>query len=191
MRKIGRQVAALGVLAGVTLLATAPSAFAQGTQSPEGIGIEATGLIPVPATPNATSSDPDPASVASVGVAGILTADAVYAKVNGNTTTAGVAGISALSILSLGISANAISSTCTANANGTFTESASIADLEVLGLHVPLNPAPNTTLSIPGLITVILNQQVAGPTSGSKTVTAVVLELPLGEDIDIASSTCG
>jgi len=80
MRKIGRQVAALGVLAGVTLLATAPSAFAQGTQSPEGVGIEATGLIPVPATPDATSSDPDPASVASVGVAGILTADAVYAK---------------------------------------------------------------------------------------------------------------
>lgn len=170
------------------LLIGAQGASAQ-TVSPEGIGIEATGpILTVTPTPDATAANPGPANTASVGIPGILTANVISAAVNGNTTTAGVAGLTALG--TLGITAGAISSTCTANADGTFTRRADLADLAITGLTIPVNPGPNTTLGIPGVLSVTLNQRVAGPVTGSVTVNALVITA-LGETITIGSSTCG
>lgn len=183
----------LGALTAAALLVAVPAALAApATTSPEGIGIEATGAVTVAPTPDATSANPTPAPVASVGVPGILTANAVTASVSGNTTTAGVAGLTAIPGAPVAVSSGAISTTCTANSDGTFTESSSIANLAIAGVTIPANPAPNTTLAIPLVGSVTLNEQVAGPTAGSVTVTAVHLHFNVpSQDIYIASSTCG
>lgn len=167
------------------MLTAAQGASAQ-TVSPEGIGLEASGLLAtVGATPDATAATPDPTSVATVN-AGIVTANVVSASVNGNTTVAGVAGLTALGLS--GVSAGAISSSCTANADGSFTESATIVGLNIPGLTT-IDGTPGVNTSLLGG-TVLLNQHTTGPVAGSETVNAVVITL-LGETVTIGSSTCG
>ncbi|HET7018784.1 MAG TPA: choice-of-anchor P family protein [Streptosporangiaceae bacterium] len=190
-------------MAGSLVLAATPAAFAApSTQSPEGIGIAATGLATVAPTPDATTATPNPSSVATVTVAGILNANVVSAQVSGNTTTAGVTSLDTTGLVGalLGtISAGVITSTCTANANGTFTESANVANLNILGATFNGTPGMNTSLGVTLPIgitaaTVTLNEQVAGPVVGSVTVNAVHIHfttLVATEDIYIASSTCG
>lgn len=187
----------VGALTAAILLVGVPDAMAApSTTSPEGIGIQSTGAVTVGPTPDATASNPSPNCVASVGVPPLVTANSVCAAVNGNTTTASVAGLTALSGSPVPVSSGAISSTCTANSDGSFNESSSIANLAIDGLTIPANPGPNTTLAIPAVGSVTLNEQVAGPTNGSVTVTAVHIHLNAtlltgAQDIYIASSTCG
>jgi len=95
---------------------------------------------------------------------GWVSADAAVASISG--------GISGVLTIDLG----AITSECRSDLDGQ-TGSASIAggSISVLGypaLKIPLNPAPNTTLSIPGVIDIVLNKQVVNP-DGSLTVTAL------------------
>jgi hypothetical protein len=191
VRNIYKRGAVVGAVSGALMLAAAQSALAAPTQSPEGIGLYASGLMSVSNTPDATSANPNPGSVATVG-AGILTANAVTAQVNGNTTTAGTAGLSALG-LGPAISAGAISSSCTANSDGTFTRTSNVANLVIAGSPIATaNAAPNTTVNVPLVGTVIVNQQVAGPTPGSVTVNALVINGSLlNQNVTIASSTCG
>jgi hypothetical protein len=152
--------------------------------------------------PDATTGNPNPSSIASVTVAGILNANVVTAQVSGNTTTAGVTSLDTNGIVGalLGaISAGVVTSTCTANSNGTFTESASVANLSILGATFNGTPGANTSLGVTLPIgitaaTVTLNEQVAGPVVGSQTVNAIHIHfttLVASEDIYIASSTCG
>lgn len=172
------------------MLLAATQGASAATETPEGIGIQATGtLLTVAPTPVADLATPAPASVATVN-AGLVTATAVTAHINGNRTTAGVASLTALA--GTGISAGALSSTCTANANGSFTEASNTATVAVLGVTIPVNPAPNTTVTIPLVGSIILNQQIAGPVAGSVTVNALVINATiLGETVTVASSTCG
>jgi hypothetical protein len=192
LRKLDKYGTVVGAMTGAMLLALAQGAMAQSTQSPEGFGVEATGPASVPPTPEATATDPTPPSLASVDVPGTLAVNTAFAQVSRNTTIAGVAGVTALSGAPVAVSSDLLDSACTANPDGTFTESASLVHLTIPGLTIPANPAPNTTLSIPGVVTAILNQQVAGPIAGSQTVNALVLHFPAtGEDIYLGSSTCG
>jgi hypothetical protein len=189
VRKIYKRGTVLGALAGAMLLAGAQGAMAQ-TESPEGIGIEASGVLAITPAPVADSATPNPGSVAAVPIAPLLTANVVSAQVSGNTTTAGVASLTALG--GTGISAGAISSSCTANSDGSFTETSNLANLVIPGLTIPVNPGPNTGLTLTGVLSIVLNQQVAGPASvpGSRTVNALVITTPV-ETITIGSSTCG
>jgi hypothetical protein len=203
-KKITRGII-LAAMAGSLVLAATPAAFAApSTQSPEGIGIAASGtLLTVAPTPDATTATPNPGSVATVTVAGILNANVVSAQVAGNTTTAGVTSLDTTGILGalLGaISAGVVTSTCTANSNGTFTEGATVANLNILGATFNGTPGVNTALVVTLPIgitsaTVTLNEQVnPGPVAGSRTVNAIHIHLATliaSEDIYIASSTCG
>lgn len=95
---------------------------------------------------------------------GWISADAAVASISG--------GLSGVLTLDLG----AITSECRSDLDGQ-TGSSSIAggSISVLGypaLKIPVNPAPNTTLSIPGVLDVVLNKQVVNP-DGSLTVTAL------------------
>jgi hypothetical protein len=194
VREIYKRGTVLGALAGAMLLASAQGAMAatEPTTSPEGFGIQAVGtLVTVPAQPIATSTTRNPPNVATVA-AGLLTANAVFANVSadGNTVNAGAAGLSALGV---GIvEAGAVSSTCAATANG-INESVDIAGLTVGGVPVvTTNVAPNTTINLPLIGTLVLNQQVAGPVTGSQTVNALVIDATLlNETIIVGSSTCG
>jgi hypothetical protein len=192
VRKIYKQGTVLGTLAAAMLLATATGAMAatEPTQSPEGFGIQATGLLGVTAQPIATAATPTPSCVATVG-ASILTANAVCAAVNGNQTTAAVGGLSALGLGSA-ISAGAITSSCIANSNGTFTLASNVAGLTIGGVaFADANATPNDTITIPLVGSITFNQQVIpGPVTGSETVNALVINIA-GENITLASATCG
>lgn len=202
-RKITRGLIVTAMAGSLVLGATSAAFAAPSTQSPEGIGIAASGtLLSVAPTPDATTVNPNPGSVATVTIAGILNANAVTAQVSGNTTTAGVTSLDTGGLIGplLGaISAGVITSTCTANSNGTFTESANVANLSILGATFNGTPAPNTALGVTlpigiAAATVTLNEQVAGPVVGSVTVNAIHIHLATliaSEDIYIASSTCG
>jgi hypothetical protein len=184
----------LAALAGTALVATAPAAFAQ-TTSPEAFGIEATGALGIPPTPDATIATPNPANVASVGIPTILTAGTLSASVTSNTATAAVQSLgvgSGIPILAA-LTASAITSSCLAQSDGTFVRTASIAGLSVAGTTLATGPiAPNTLFLTTALATVTLNEQQAGPITGSEEVNAIQIKvLGTAETINIASSTCG
>lgn len=75
----------------------------------------------------------------------------------------------------LSVNLKEISSSCRSDASG-ITGGSIIkgGSITVLGksIAIPLNPAPNTSIGIPGLLEVILNEQVKNP-DGSLTVTAI------------------
>ncbi|HXW43299.1 MAG TPA: choice-of-anchor P family protein [Streptosporangiaceae bacterium] len=210
MRRILRGGLVISALAGTFLLAAAPAVMAEpSTQSPEGIGIEAngtgTGFVTISSTPDATSTTPSPSSVGEVTVGAILNAHTLNAAVSGNTTTASVQSLDTTGLTPLlgAISAGVITSSCTANSGGGFTETATVAGLSILGgSFTSGTPTVNDVLTLnPTLlpegitsVTVTLNEQVTGPVTGSETVNAVHIAIvtPLEtQDIYIASSTCG
>lgn len=185
----------LAALAGTALVATAPAAFAQ-TTSPEAFGIEGTGLLGVAPTPDATLATPNPANVATVTVPGILNTGVLSASVTTNSATASVAGLNTTGLLTplLGIiTATAVTSSCLANADGTFVRTASVVGGSIAGTPIPaVIPANDAFLTIPLVATITLNQQVAGPITGSEEVNAIHIALLGGtEVVNIASSTCG
>jgi hypothetical protein len=185
----------LAALAGTALVATAPAAFAQ-TTSPEAFGIEGTGLLGIAPTPDATLTTPNPADVASVGIPLILTAGTLSASVTSNSATAAVQTLTSplLTPLLGVISGTAISSSCLANADGSFVRTSTIASLSISGTTLAPGtiPANDAFLTLPGVATIVLNQQTAGPITGSEEVNAIhITLLGTGEVINIASSTCG
>jgi hypothetical protein len=186
----------LAALAGTAFAATAPAAFAQ-TTSPEAFGIEGTGLLGIAPTPDATLATPNPTNVASISIPLIVNAGTLSASVTSNSATAAVQSLNTTGIITplLGIvSATAVSSSCLANADGSFVESTTIASLSVADTTLTPGtiPANDAFLSIPLVANITLNQQVAGPITGSVTVNAIhIALLGTGEEINIASSTCG
>jgi hypothetical protein len=186
----------LAALAGTALVATAPAAFAQ-TTSPEAFGIEGTGLLGIAPTPDATLSNPNPANVASVDIPLILDAGTLSASVTSNSATAAVQGLATTGIVTplLGtVSATAVSSSCLANADGSFVRTTTIAALSIGGTTLAPGtiPANDVFLTLPGVATITLNYQVPGPITGSESVDAIhIALLGSGEIINIADSTCG
>lgn len=197
MRHSIRRGLVLAALAGTAFAATAPAAFAQ-TTSPEAFGIEGTGLLGIAPTPDATLGNPNPASVASLSIPLILNAGTLSASVTTNSASAAVQNLNTTGIVTplLGvISATAVSSSCLVNADGSFVESATIATLSIgsTTLAPGTIPVNDNFLTIPGVAKITLNQQVNGPVTGSQTVNAIHIALlgTTGEEINIASSTCG
>jgi hypothetical protein len=192
-----RRALVLTALAGTALVAVAPAAFAQ-TTSPEAFAIEGTGALGVAPTPDATLADPNPANVVTITIPGIVTAGTLSASVTSNSATATVANLGTTGILTplLGvISATAVTSSCLANADGSFVRTTTIGSLDIAGTTLAPGtiPANDAFLTIPLVATVTLNQQVAGPITGSESVNAINISLLGGalEEINVASSTCG
>ncbi len=82
-----------------------------------------------------------------------------------------------LSMLGGVIAANEIHAVVTSTATttgATSANSSSFSGLTVAGLPVNSSPTPNTSLTLPGLGSVILNEQ-SGPTNGAKTTTIGVI----------------
>lgn len=100
------------------------------------------------------------------------------------------------------LSADAIYAECTASSTGAPTGRATLVDANVFLLGAPLPitlataPAPNQGLTVPGIATLVLNEQITNP-DGSLTVNALHLTLlptALGAsalDVVIGSVTCG
>jgi hypothetical protein len=177
------------------LLAVSPAALAQATVSPEGFGMDSTRAPVVAPTPLANPTTPAPANVPSATASGVVTATVLSAGVSTNQAHASVAGLNTSGMLlpAFGTitTGGATTASCVANSNGTFTLASSVTNLSVGGTTFNGAAAANHVLvnNLDGKV--ILNEQGAGPVTGSETVTAIDFQPLLGGDIYIASATCG
>lgn len=196
--RLRKLVIALGVIsAGVGLLA-AP-AGAQEEPSGSASGLE--GLLDIPLTnitlpplplielpPGGTNevlglSLPPLVSTDVLQVASNETPD------NGSESSASVAGLEALPGVAE-VAGELIASSCQATPSSSSGD-ASLVDTSVLGIPVAVTPQPNTSIAIPGLGSVTLNEQT---TEGGRTTVRAVhvaVDAPLiAADLAVATSTC-
>ena len=163
-----------------------------------------TGLVNVGPTPSvtlpATGGGPFTDQLASVNVPNVLTAGVATVSTEGALGTAGFSRSSAqlltVNVLNGTITADAVSSQCAIDSSGTTTGSSSLVNANATGVG-PLSASPpaNTTLTIPLVGTLILNEQTTttGPGGNrSITVNAVHLHLTglLSGDIILSQSRC-
>jgi hypothetical protein len=112
--------------------------------------------------------------VSDATVPGLVTAQSVFAIVNGGGTD----GSDAVSSVTLGavnvlnglITADGVVAIATSTIGDANAEGSSLANLVVNGVQVD-NPAPNTRMTLPGVGFVVLNEQI--PTSGGMTVNMI------------------
>lgn len=121
-----------------------------------------------------------------------------------STATSEVHGINLLSGLITSDVAKSVSTT-TFSGIGQFTYSStgsSFANLRVLGIPINYMPAPNTTIALPGIGKVVLNEQIKNAIYPGNTHFSVnmlhvyvtlpnLLGIPLGTEVVVASGTSG
>ncbi len=150
-----------------TVLAPSPAGIAGSAAEP------ADGFGPVSA---ASCPLPVPATSVCVQVPGLLSLGAINAATQGAgvagdnhlgfaTSSASVADI-AVGTVGSGLFAQAVSSTCTADGNGA-RGSTQVVGGNLGGSPLVQSPAAGTTLSVPGILNVILNEQLPIPPASS------------------------
>ncbi|WP_156755741.1 choice-of-anchor P family protein [Actinokineospora pegani] len=199
-----RRGGVLGVAVVVALIASAlPASAAPGDGSAYAADVNVT-LLNQPAVdigPLAPSntSGPTTNTLASITVPGVLNAGVVTSAASLNESTGVVHSEATIADLRLVLgnlgSIGSLQATCDATQAGN-VGTTSLTGVNLLGVSIPGNPAPNTTVSIPpvlSLASLTFNEQIANP-DGSLTVNAVHLRLNalLGVgDVIIGSATCG
>jgi hypothetical protein len=183
---------AYGASASVSLLA--------GVLGAKGISVDTGEIAP------SSTAGPTSASVVDVPLKGLVTAKAITssAKQDGSGPVQAKAAIvdAALPVLAplAGSTpkASVISSECNSTAEG-ITASSDIANLDLGRIgKLPVGTAPNQKIGVPGVVQVIVNEQIKHA-DGSLTVNALHVKLLGGQatgalgngDIVLASSTCG
>lgn len=134
-------------------------------------------------------------SVAGVDVAplvstGILNAASEQTSPTGAASSASVAGVSALPGVA-DLVADLISSECSADGSNVSGSSA-IAGGTVAGTPLAVSPNPNSSVAVPLVGTVTLNEQQTTATGISVRAVHLVVNTPLGvsADVPIATSVC-
>ena len=89
-----------------------------------------------------------------------------------------IKGLSILASLIQADEVHAIVTSIATPTGATSTSNSSFSGLTVAGLPVNNNPAPNTTLNLPGLGSLILNEQ-SGPTNGANTTSITVVMMDI------------
>lgn len=200
MRFVRRGGAIGAVVAASLVLGAMPASAAPGDGEAYAVDVTVTllGAAAVDVGPLAPSntSGPTTASVASVNAANIVTAGVVTSESTLNEETGEVHAQADIANVGIGLAAlkgkiGAVNATCDATQAG-ITGSANIANVQLPGVSVPVNPAPNTTISLP-LVTIVFNEQINNQ-DGSLTVNAVHIKLKalVGTgDIVLAHARCG
>ena len=172
---IRRAVRFLGL---VLPLTWAPSAaLAQGTATGQSYGVGVTTALVNQMVAQAVLPAGEMLAqnqVSDATVPGLVTAQSIFAIVNGGGTD----GSDAVSSVTLGavdvlnglITADGVVAIATSTVGNANAEGSSLANLVVNGVQVD-NPAPNTQMSLPGVGYVVLNEQI--PTSGGMTVNMI------------------
>lgn len=140
-------------------------------------------------------------SIAGQNIAGILTmGDGLTTAFGGKEggadvarTTAQIATINLLGgIVSVGAIQAVAQSSVTNGVTTISTDGSGFTGLTVAGVTIPLNTPPNTTLPLPGIGSVTINEQIVKPTSvvvnglHLKVTTLNLLGLPVGSEIILA-----
>lgn len=131
-------------------------------------------------------------SVASVNVAGIASAEALRSSTSGSgSSSQSQSTLADVNLLNGLVAATAVKSNSSATCNGSSASvsgNAQLVGLTVAGQSIVVSN-PNLSISLPGGISVIINQQTSssGGSSGSITVNALHITGP-GIDILVASA---
>jgi hypothetical protein len=188
VKGLAKAAASISLAGGVLAMAAGP-AFAAAPN--ESYAAQATGLINVSPVAEATFPGHSPVNLLHVNVAGLLTADVAHDRADATHASSSLVHIRATLSLISALTINAVNSSCAFDTNtDTVSGTASLLDGSVG--HIPLgaNPAPNTTVSVPGVATITLNQQTTAP-DGTLTVNAVYISL-LGstQTLTLGTSVC-
>ncbi len=92
------------------------------------------------------------------------------------------------------LAAGLITAQCTSNGDGSVGQS-SLLNAEVAGNPIPVNPPANTTIPVPGIGTVVLNEQIVTNTPGVETkITVNAVHItnagPITGDVIISQARC-
>ena len=193
MKGAVRLASALAVAGGLLVAAALPAAAASPNSSN---AAQATGQITAGPLGQATFPGTSPVTVAHADIAGLLTTGAVTAASGPTSGSTSVADLSAILNFRVGLIATAATSSCSFNTNtGVVRGTTTITNGRVTVGGVPTsvlaaNPFPNTTITMPGIATVILNRQTQAG-DGTLTVTAIYVSL-LGstQTLSIGTSLC-
>ena len=118
-------------------------------------------------------------------------------KANGDIFVASSADVAKASLVNGLITVEGLHSDCLAStANGASRSSANIANLRIAGVRVNVAAGPNSTVTVPGVGQLILNEQVASGSGLNQTRSVNALHLKLDGllakgDIILAHSDCG
>jgi hypothetical protein len=188
-----KAAASASLVAGV-IVATAGPAFAASPNASDGAA--ATGAIS--ANPVAPASYPgtSPGTVANVDIAGLVTTGVVTDTADGTSASSTIADPTINLAGLASVNAGMITSSCSFDTNtGTVSGTASITGGAVTvaaAAAIPLDadPAPNTTVNVPGVATITLNRQTTA-SDGTLTVDAIYVNLLNStQTITVGTSTC-
>jgi len=186
-----KAAASLSLAGGMLALATGP-AFAAVPN--EAYGAAATGLISVSPLADATSTGTSPVTLANINVAGLVTTGIVTDTADGTSASSTIANAAVTLSAIASLAATTVSSSCTFDTDTdtvSGTSSLAGASFTVLGIPTSLaaNAAPNTTVGVPGIATIVLNQQITA--NGTLTVNAIAITL-LGstQTLTLGTSIC-
>jgi hypothetical protein len=202
-----RRGGVVGLMAAAALFAGAlPASAAPGDGSAYVASVNVT-LLGAPAIsvgPLAPSNTDGPtsANLVSIGVPGVVSAGVVTSEATRDDATGVVHAAASLADVNIGLAGlgtvGAIQVVCDATQAGV-TGSTSLANVNLLGVSIPVNPAPNTGINVPAgpipppLVSIIFNEQIANP-DGSLTVNGIHIKLNalIGTgDVILGHAQCG
>lgn len=188
-----KAAASASLVAGAITATAGPAAAAVPNASD---GAAATGVVSVNPVAPASYPGTSPATVANANIAGLVTTGVVTDTADATSASSTIAdptvNLASLASLNVGV----VRSSCSFDTNtGTVSGTASITGGTVTVAGVPTislvaNPAPNTTVSVPGVATITLNRQTTAA-DGTLTVDAVYIQL-LGstQTVTVGTSVC-
>jgi hypothetical protein len=185
----------------VTILC-APAAAGVSVVGGGAVGVVASGVVTVAPTPEvtlpSTGGGPFDATLASLNVPNLLSTGTLTVHTQGSLASGNVASSSLVQnvnvALGLGLTADAVQSTCgiTTGGNPSGVTTITNGHLAALNLDLPTTMAPNFAISVAGVASVMLNEQIPDSTPGMNgmTVNAIHIQTLLGQDVVIAQSRC-
>ncbi len=161
-------------------------------------------LVAVPPTPTSTYPSGGTNTVVGLSVGPLATNATLTAKTTGDMSTGASSASATVENLSVNlgglatVSLTAINSTCTATAppaaaTGSGTIASGSVKLPILpAINLAANAAPNTTVAVPGIASIVLNEQ-STDSNGVLTVNAVHIKLLGGAaaNVIIGHAQCG
>lgn len=128
------------------------------------------------------SGNYDADSAPTVGLAGLVSAENAFARTTGmaedpaNPTAESVSTLENVNILGGVVTADLITAMASSAISGSNAEGSSFANLRVGGAPVDAAVAPNTSIDVPGVGTVVLNEQIASATGITVNMIRVILK---------------
>jgi hypothetical protein len=174
-------VAALGLAIVLGIFAVQPASAEVTSVGGGAFGIQASVTVPllppivVGPTPSVTlppvgASPPITANTASATVGTVLSTGVLEVSTQGGTvvshtrTAQSDATVANLNVLSGLVTAGAVNASCSSNGDGSTGQTTLTGLTGVVGVGV--NPAPNTTVAVPGVGTIVFNEQIRTDTPG-------------------------